>query len=416
MLDDAIYDKLIYTLEPNGNKLAYFFYPEIKNFKKDKETEKIEKELISIDSKIFDRFDEKRHEGENESYICSLIRQDSVEDFISHVNKANIHLNSRIKHSIFETNVHLIEKEEIPLIEYSAFFGSIQIFQYLVSNKVEINPSLFLDAIHSQNDELIYLLESHNKESVDNESLFIESIKCHHNNIAEYIKNNMQEIDNADVVSAIIHYHNYQFFTSELGRFHFFYFGQYNHKYLFDLYIKQNMQRIQRQSHNLKEAAKLNQIEIIYYILSKESVIESEQFQNIVKLTHMIIPSSITKIKNQAFNGCTSLKCIFFENPSSLTSIEKEAFNRCSSLEQITILSDEIEFRDDVTDGVSIGELAFAQCSSLTKITIPSSVTLVGDEAFSGCSSLKQLTILSSDIEFGQYVFYGFENMELKVY
>ena len=52
------------------------------------------------------------------------------------------------------------------------------------------------------------------------------------------IKYNLEVSDDADIVSAIVHYHNYQYFTSELGRFHFFYFGQYNHKYLFDRYIK----------------------------------------------------------------------------------------------------------------------------------------------------------------------------------
>lgn len=51
------------------------------------------------------------------------------------------------------------EKKSISIIEYASFFGSIQIFQYLIMNKVELKPSLWLYAIHSQNAELISLLE-----------------------------------------------------------------------------------------------------------------------------------------------------------------------------------------------------------------------------------------------------------------
>ena len=45
------------------------------------------------------------------------------------------------------------------LIEYAAFFGSIQIFKYLVKNGVELYPSLWNFAIHGNNPELISFLE-----------------------------------------------------------------------------------------------------------------------------------------------------------------------------------------------------------------------------------------------------------------
>ena len=92
--------------------------------------------------------------------ICSLIRQDSVVDFITHVNRYNISPLSRISPSIFETNPFLIDNTNTSLIEYSAFFGSIQIFRYLLMNNAELTPSLWLYAIHSKNAELIHLLES----------------------------------------------------------------------------------------------------------------------------------------------------------------------------------------------------------------------------------------------------------------
>ena len=86
-------------------------------------------------------YEENRRRGENEDIICEMIRTDSVENFISHVNKTNFKIESRIKESIYETNSYLINRN-FTLIEYAAFSGSIEIFQYLRFNGVELTPSL----------------------------------------------------------------------------------------------------------------------------------------------------------------------------------------------------------------------------------------------------------------------------------
>ena len=111
---------------------------------------------------IFDEnFDKKVLEGENDNYICSLIRDDSIKEFVSYTSRSGISLSSTlIKNSIFETNSFLLENEKISLIEYSAFFGSIQIFQYLKMNNVELTPKLWLYSIHGNNANLFRLLES----------------------------------------------------------------------------------------------------------------------------------------------------------------------------------------------------------------------------------------------------------------
>lgn len=49
--------------------------------------------------------------------------------------------------SIFEANSYLIEKKTQTLIEYAAFFGSIQIIKYLHFNNVELDPSLWIYVI-----------------------------------------------------------------------------------------------------------------------------------------------------------------------------------------------------------------------------------------------------------------------------
>ena len=76
-------------------------------------------------------------------------------------------------------------------------------------------------------------------------------------------------------------------------------------------------------------------------------------------LTDLVIPNSITSIRNYAFFGCSSLTSI--EIPNSVT---------------------------------SIGHLAFDGCSSLTSVTIPNSVTSIGYSAFSGCNGLESVISL----------------------
>ena len=51
---------------------------------------KTTKKCFFFSSKVFNNFEGKRETRENESFICLLIRNDSVEEFISYVNKVNI--------------------------------------------------------------------------------------------------------------------------------------------------------------------------------------------------------------------------------------------------------------------------------------------------------------------------------------
>lgn len=132
-----------------------------------------EEDLIDDDDKIPENFYEERKTGENGSFIAKLIQKDSVEDFISHVNRTNLSLKSKIKLSIYETNSFLLKlnkkrfcefndnllNDDTSLIEYAVFYGSIQIFNYLRLSGVELTPSLWLYAIHGCNGEIIHILE-----------------------------------------------------------------------------------------------------------------------------------------------------------------------------------------------------------------------------------------------------------------
>ena len=127
-------------------------------------------------------------------------------------------------------------------------------------------------------------------------------------------------------------------------------------------------------------------------VLFNKDKSEIVSFRN-QKIESYIIPDSVTKIRDYAFEYCSSLSNIVI--PDSVTDIGDGAFWGCSSLSNIVI-------PDSVT---AIGDFAFLDCSSLSKIVIPNSVTKIGDYAFSDCSSLSNIVIPDSVTSIGDYAF-----------
>ena len=186
-----------------------------------------EKDKNEIENKSND-FQQKRKTGENDNYICQLIRNDLIDEFISYVNKKSIFLSTTVDQSIFETNLFLIKRNPT-LIEYASFFGSVQIFRYLYLNGVSLTPSLWIYAIHGNNPELISHLEELHllPQDLSYKKCLIESIKCHHVEITDYILDNYIEnysLNDIDAISNIIKYYNFAFLTSKLENDDCFYF------------------------------------------------------------------------------------------------------------------------------------------------------------------------------------------------
>lgn len=128
--------------------------------------------------------------------MCSLIRQDSVEDFIIYINKNIVSLtNFLIEPSLFESNSILNDSQKVTLIEYAAFYCSIEIFQYLLLNGCELPSSLWKYVIHGRNAELIHILKENHVDGQDYIECVEESIKCHHNEITDYIINSLVNLD-----------------------------------------------------------------------------------------------------------------------------------------------------------------------------------------------------------------------------
>lgn len=180
-IDEYIYDQMISNEFEIMNYYDYF-YPEIMSYKKlnSKSDDKMKKKRTKKKIVLSCLKKKKREIGENDNYICKLIREDSIQEFVCYMNLNNIQFSSNIEQSEFETN-RLLMKSDVSLIEYAAFFGSIKIFQYLRTKVAEIEPFIWIYAIHSNNEKLIHLLESENIEYYKDsyEDLIHESIKCH---------------------------------------------------------------------------------------------------------------------------------------------------------------------------------------------------------------------------------------------
>ena len=123
----------------------------------------------------------------------------------------------------------------------STFYGSIQIFRYLLQNQVDLSPLLWIYAIHGQNPDIIHLLEENQIKPEDEsyQKCLKESIKSHHNVFAMYFKTNFVS-DVFDVISNYsknefyygFRFYNFQFISSELNQKFFFYYAvQFEIKY-----------------------------------------------------------------------------------------------------------------------------------------------------------------------------------------
>ncbi|MBQ6682006.1 MAG: leucine-rich repeat domain-containing protein [Prevotella sp.] len=125
------------------------------------------------------------------------------------------------------------------------------------------------------------------------------------------------------------------------------------------------------------------------------TTIRERAFEDCKKLQSIIIPDSVTTIGWSAFRGCIALKSI--DIPDFVAEIEESAFENCIALQSINI-------PDSVT---AIGESAFEGCSALKSINIPDSVTAIRNAAFRGCSALQKICFRYKDPDDILYLLFG---------
>ena len=116
----------------------------------------------------------------------------------------------------------------------------------------------------------------------------------------------------------------------------------------------------------------------------------------------LIIPDSVeynnikypvTAIGYNAFHHAYGIDTVIL--PTTITTIKQEAFCACADLKSVTI-------PNSVT---TLGSLAFASCCNLSDLTIGESVTTIGNQAFDGDTSLVSVVIPNSVVAIGQSAF-----------
>lgn len=162
--------------------------------------EKLNPELIkklhySNDKKdTEEEFEKKIRDGENDELLQEYIRKDEIEQFVTLLTQKAVNVNHIINRSQFESHSYLNDNS-VSLIEYAAFFGSIQIFHNLKYSDAKLSQNLWPTVIHGRNNDLVHILEE-NKIDLPNDgyvSVAQEAIRCHHNEYVDYIKNNLYD-------------------------------------------------------------------------------------------------------------------------------------------------------------------------------------------------------------------------------
>lgn len=153
------------------------------------------------------------------------------------------------------------------------------------------------------------------------------------------------------------------------------------------------------------------------------TAIGTNAFMGCNKLSHVGIPSTVTKIEQGAFKGCQQLISITI--PDSVTTLEDSSgefagiFYQCNNLESVTILGTvkripsymfrNCESLKNVTMQYGVEEIgrgAFYNCTSLEDITFPDSIKNIEARAFQHCANLITVTLGSSLKSIDEEVFY----------
>lgn len=130
-------------------------------------------------------------------------------------------------------------------------------------------------------------------------------------------------------------------------------------------------------------------------------------------LTSIELPTSITKIGNEAFRNCTGLETVTANG--NLTSIGDYAFSKdyfIQSYPNFFSLTSIGAYAFESNDGFSdldlsastslttVGEGAFSDCGMLSSIVLPRGITYIGDGAFKGSNGLKTISIDSNNTRY----------------
>jgi hypothetical protein len=181
----------------------------------------------------------------------------------------------------------------------------------------------------------------------------------------------------------------------------------------------------------------------------KVTAIAAGAFENNTVINSVVLPSTLTKIGDKAFSGCTNLGGLVSGAtagglflPASVTNFGAGAFSSCNQLQQIIahpsnpayasqsgVLFDKLStklvqfpaglartsyvFPQSVTE---IAPSAFAGSMFLAEINLPNSITTVGAEAFAGSQALAKVVFGTGVASLGNSTFSSISSLSEAVF
>lgn len=120
--------------------------------------------------------------------------------------------------------------------------------------------------------------------------------------------------------------------------------------------------------------------EISYTVKDGIKKIGKGAFYAVPSLQKVVIPSTVTELKEKAFSK-SGLKEI--EIPNSVKSIKSRVFSECANLADV-VLPENL---------ANLDEYVFENCTALTQITLPKELLTINTDCFSGCDKLETIAV-----------------------
>lgn len=123
-------------------------------------------------------------------------------------------------------------------------------------------------------------------------------------------------------------------------------------------------------------------------------------FENCTSLKSIKLPSTVTKIADNAFAGCSNLEEIEGLEQCKISELSATAFDSCVRLKDINLSNATI---------AAIPDQIFSGMRGLISATVPRTVTSIGTEAFYACKNLEMINGLSdcNITKIGEKAFYN---------
>ncbi len=134
-------------------------------------------------------------------------------------------------------------------------------------------------------------------------------------------------------------------------------------------------------------------------------------FADMKALTRVVLPSTLERIDQGAFYGCTALKEVAYKNPTT-GQIESYNFGNVKFINQRAFENCGLTGNIRLNQVVAIADYSFLNCTKLQGVTLSTGTQSVGAYAFSGAKALKSVEIPAEKIKLGRYAFSGCEALE----